>query len=467
MNSIKSSDTDAHWMRQALAQAQAAAQAGEVPVGAVVVRGGEVIATGRNAPVQGQDPTAHAEIMALRAAAQRLGNYRLEGCTLYVTLEPCAMCSGAMLHARVPRVVFGAADPKTGAAGSVVDLFSSPQLNHQTQVQGGVLADECAALLAAFFRERRSQHRAEARAAHPLRDDALRTPDACFAHLPGYPWPPHYVSDLPALAGLRLHYLDEGPQDAPITWLCLHGNPAWSYLYRRMLPVFTAAGHRVVAPDLIGFGRSDKPKKASFHTFDGHRQVLLELVERLDLQRVVLVVQDWGGILGLTLPMALPERFAGLLAMNTLLATGDVPLSQGFLDWRQMCADKPLFGVGRLLGRGNPHLGVDECAAYDAPFPDAGHRAALRAFPAMVPDQPQAPGAALSRAARDFWRTDWAGRSLLFVGAQDPVLGTPVMAQLQQTVRGCPPPVVLPQAGHFVQEHGEAIARQAVEYFRL
>lgn len=464
---MSSSETDAHWMRQALAQAQAAGQAGEVPVGAVVVRGGEVIATGRNAPVQGHDPTAHAEIVALRAAAQRLGNYRLDGCTLYVTLEPCAMCSGAMLHARVPRVVFGAADPKTGAAGSVVDLFASPQLNHQTQVQGGVLADECAALLAAFFRERRSQQRADARAAHPLRDDALRTPDACFAHLPGYPWPPHYVSDLPALAGLRLHYLDEGPQDAPITWLCLHGNPAWSYLYRRMLPVFTAAGHRVVAPDLIGFGRSDKPKKTSFHTFDGHRQVLLELVERLDLQRVVLVVQDWGGILGLTLPMALPGRFVGLLAMNTLLATGDVPLSQGFLDWRQMCADKPLFGVGRLLGRGNPHLGVDECAAYDAPFPDAGHRAALRAFPAMVPDHPQAPGAALSRAARDFWRTDWAGRSLLFVGAQDPVLGTPVMAQLQQTVRGCPPPVVLPQAGHFVQEHGEAIARQAVEYFRL
>ena len=464
---MKNSETDAYWMRQALAQAQAAGQAGEVPVGAVVVRGGEVIATGRNAPVQGHDPTAHAEIVALRAAAQRLGNYRLEGCTLYVTLEPCAMCSGAMLHARVPRVVFGAKDPKTGAAGSVVDLFASPQLNHQTQVQGGVLADECAALLAAFFRERRSQHRADARAAHPLRDDALRTPDACFAHLPGYPWPPHYLSDLPALAGLRLHYLDEGPQDAPITWLCLHGNPAWSYLYRRMLPVFTAAGHRVVAPDLIGFGRSDKPKKTSFHTFDGHRQVLLELVERLDLQRVVLVVQDWGGILGLTLPMALPERFAGLLAMNTLLATGDVPLSQGFLDWRQMCADKPLFGVGRLLGRGNPHLGVDECAAYDAPFRDAGHRAALRAFPAMVPDHPQAPGAALSRAARDFWRTDWAGRSLLFVGAQDPVLGTPVMAQLQQTVRGCPPPVVLPQAGHFVQEHGEAIARQAVEYFRL
>ena len=151
---MSSSETDAHWMRQALAQAQAAGQAGEVPVGAVVVRGGEVIATGRNAPVQGHDPTAHAEIMALRAAAQRLGNYRLEGCTLYVTLEPCAMCSGAMLHARVPRVVFGAADPKTGAAGSVVDLFASRQLNHQTQVQGGHCSSCVIRFLHPFWRRR-------------------------------------------------------------------------------------------------------------------------------------------------------------------------------------------------------------------------------------------------------------------------------------------------------------------------
>jgi tRNA(adenine34) deaminase len=275
------------------------------------------------------------------------------------------------------------------------------------------------------------------------------------------------VSDLPALAGLRLHYLDEGPQGAPLTWLCLHGNPAWSYLYRHMLPVFTAAGHRVVAPDLIGFGRSDKPKKEGAHSFAWHRQVLLELVERLDLQNVVLVAQDWGGILGLTLPMALPGRFTGLLAMNTLLATGDVPLPQGFLDWRAMCADKPLYGVGRLLARGNPHLGAAECAAYDAPFPDAGHRAALRAFPRLVPDHPEAPGAALARAARDFWQNAWTGRSLFFVGARDPVLGVPAMEQLRQTVRGAPPLVVLPQAGHFVQEHGVAVARQAVEYFRL
>ena len=456
---------DEHWMRQALAQAQAAALAGEVPVGAVVVKDGQVIATGRNAPVQGHDPTAHAEIVALRAAAQLLGNYRLDGCTLYVTLEPCAMCSGAMLHARVPRVVFGATDPKTGAAGSVLNLFGHAAINHQTQVQGGVLAHECGALLSAFFRRRRAQQRAEALAQHPLRDDALRTPEAAFAHLPDYPWAPHYLSDLPSLAGLRMHYLDEGPVQAPHTWLCLHGDPAWSYLYRHMLPVFLAAGDRVVAPDLIGFGKSDKPKKDGFHHFAWHRQVLLELIDRLDLHNIVLVVQGGGGMLGLTLPMAMPGRFAGLLAMNTWLATGDAPLPPGLVQWRALCAQKPLFGVGRLLARGNPHLRQGECAAYDAPFPDRGYRAALRAFSMRVPDQPDAEGADASRAARSFWQHDWQGRSLAVAGAQDPVFGLPVVQALQRGIRGCPPPIVLPQAGHFVPEQGQALAAQAVEYF--
>lgn len=375
------------------------------------------------------------------------------------------MCSGAMLHSRLARVVYGATEPKTGAAGSVLDLFAHTAINHQTQVQGGVLAPECSALLTGFFGARRSQQRADALARHPLRDDALRTSDAAFADLPGYPWSPQYVSDLPSLAGLRLHYLDEGPRDAPRTWLCLHGNPAWSYLYRHMLPVWLAAGDRVVAPDLIGFGKSDKPKKEAVHQFEWHRQVLLELVERLNLQRTVLVVQDWGGILGLTLPMDCPERFGGLLVMNTLLATGDVPLPQGFVDWRAMCRDKPLFGVGRLLARGNPQLSAAECAAYDAPFPDKGYRAALRAFPERVPAGPGDPGAALSRQARDFWRQQWQGRSLMAVGAQDPVLGPATMRALRADIRGCPDPIVLPQAGHFVQEHGRGIAERAVEYF--
>jgi len=463
--------TDEQGMGLAMEQARLAAAAGEVPVGAVVVKNGQVIAIGRNAPITSQDPTAHAEVVALREAARLLGNYRLEGCTLFVTLEPCAMCSGAMLHARVDRVVFGAADPRTGVAGSVLNLFDNTRLNHQTQVTGGVLAEECGQLLKDFFKPLRINP-------DPVREDALRTPDAAFAHLPDYPWPPHYVSDLPSIAGLRMHYLDEGPADltsnaaagqtseAPITWLCLHGNPAWSYLYRKMIPVWLAAGHRVVAPDLIGFGKSDKPKKDSFHKFDTHRQSLLELIERLDLQRVVLVVQDWGGILGLTLPMQTPQRYMGLLAMNTTLATGEAPLSAGFLAWRDWCQSQPQFDVGKLFLRGNPNLSAAEAAAYNAPFIDKGYRAALRAFPPMVPEHLDSEGAAISRQARDFWQNQWQGQSLMAIGLQDPVLGEPVMRVLQSQIRDCPEPMRLPQAGHFVQEQGRAIAEAAVRHFR-
>jgi tRNA(adenine34) deaminase len=455
--------SDAHFMGLALEQARLAAAAGEVPVGAVVVRDGQVVGTGRNAPVGSADPTAHAEIVALRAAAQTIGNYRLEGCDLYVTLEPCAMCAGAMLHARLRRVVFGATDPKTGAAGSVVDLFANRRLNHRTRLVSGVEAGECGTLLSAFFRSRREESRA---AGDALREDALRTPDERFEGLPDYRWAPRYVSDLPSLAGLRLHYLDEGPREAPRTWLCLHGNPSWSYLYRRMIPVFLAAGDRVVAPDLIGFGRSDKPKKEAAHSFSWHREVLLELVERLDLRQVVLVVQDWGGLLGLTLPMAAPDRYAGLLVMNTMLGTGDHPLGPGFLAWREMCAKNPGFDIGRLFARGNPHLTAAECAAYDAPFPDRGHRAALRAFPPMVPDHPDADGAAVSRQARDFWAHRWNGRTMMAIGMQDPVLGPATMPALRAGLRGCPEPMQVDEAGHFVPEHGGRIAQAAVGYFR-
>lgn len=149
--------------------------------------------------------------------------------------------------------------------------------------------------------------------------------------------------------------------------------------------------------------------------------------------------------------------------MNTMLATGDLPLTPGFLAWRAMCAKNPEFDVARLFARGNPQMTEPECAAYMAPFPDAGHRAALRAFAPMVPEFEDSDGAALSRAAREFWRTQWRGKSFMAIGAQDPVLGVPVMRMLQQTVRGCPEPLVLQQAGHFVQEHGAVIAEAAVQ----
>ena len=375
------------------------------------------------------------------------------------------MCAGAILNARLRRVVYGARDPKAGAAGSVLDLFARPEINHQTEAsQGEQLLPECSKLLQDFFRHRRQEKRMDQT---PLREDALRTPDARFEGLPGYPWEPHYLSELPTLGGLRMHYLDEGGTGQS-TYLCLHGNPSWSYIYRKMIPIFLAADAgqaRVVAPDMVGFGKSDKPKKDDFHSFDWHRKVLLEFVERLDLRNIVLVVQDWGGLLGLTLPMEAPERYRGLVVMNTTLATGEFPLSPGFLAWRDMCARNPEFDVGRLLSRGNPQMSPAECAAYNAPFPDSGHRAALRAFAPMVPETRHSPGAAVSRWARDFLQQRWTGRSMMAVGMQDPVLGLGVMKTLREWIRGCPEPMLLAEAGHFVQEHGEVVAAEAVRRF--
>jgi haloalkane dehalogenase len=291
--------------------------------------------------------------------------------------------------------------------------------------------------------------------------EALRTDDQRFANLPGYPFAPRYQDTLSGFEGLRLHYLDEN-QDAPLTFLCLHGQPTWSYLYRRMIALFTAAGHRVVAPDFFGFGRSDKPIDESVYTFDFHRDTLKQLIASLDLKNIVMVCQDWGGILGLTLPMDLPERFVGLLVMNTMLGTGAAP-PQSFLDWRSYSNRTPDMNVGRLVKRGCKHLTDAEAEAYNAPFPDADYKAGVRRFPNLVPTAPGDPGAEISRRAKEWLQAEWSGKSLVAIGLQDPVLSPDSMRQLASGIRGCPPALEFPDAGHFVQEWGEEIARFALE----
>ena len=293
--------------------------------------------------------------------------------------------------------------------------------------------------------------------------EAVRTPDARFADLPDYPWSPHYVDDLPGFEGLRMHYLDEGPRGAAPTFLCLHGEPTWSYLYRKMIPVFVAAGGRVVAPDWFGFGRSDKPVDRDVYTFHFHRDSALRLVERLDLRDVTLVCQDWGGLIGLTLPVDRPDLIARLLVMNTALAVGTSP-GAGFEQWRDFVASNPDFDVGRLMRRSVPSLSDAEVAAYDAPFPDATSKAGVVTFPAIVPTSPDMPGAAVSRKALRWWQA-FEGPSFMAVGAQDPVLGLPVMRALRKAIRGCPEPMVLEDAGHFVQEAGDRVANAALEAF--
>ena len=292
--------------------------------------------------------------------------------------------------------------------------------------------------------------------------DALRTPDDRFADLPGYAFAPHYLDDLRGYGGLRLHYLDEGPPEAKEVFLCLHGQPTWSYLYRKFIPFVVTAGHRVFAPDYFGFGRSDKPVADAVYTFDFHRNALIALIERLGLTNITLVCQDWGGLLGLTLPMDMPERFGKLLVMNTALGTGDRPLGDGFIAWRAWCAANPDMAVAKLMARACPPLSPAEAAAYEAPYPDIRYKAGLRRFPQLVPDNPGADGAALSRRARDWWQNEWTGKSCMVIGMTDPVLGPPVMRALAQIIRRCPAPIEIAEAGHFVQEWADSFAPQAL-----
>lgn len=331
---------DAHWMQLALQEAQLAAQEGEVPVGAVVVRHGQLLATGRNASIRQNDPTAHAEVVALRAAAQVVGNYRLDDATLYVTLEPCPMCAGALLHARVGRVVFAAADPKTGAAGSVLNLFSHPALNHQTQLDQGVLADACAQELKQFFQVRRTNP-------SPLRDDALRTPDSAFVGLSDCPAVGFFTLARGAFAGLRMAYTATGSFDLPTGWLLLHGANDWRYVWRHMLPALASLGHTVLAPDLIGYGQSDKPKKASAHSLQAHTDGLLEWIDTYPAKRWVILCDNSMLILAEQLKR-LDSRIAQII--ETVLHEEELAAK-----------------------------------ARSAPFPDRGHQAApaaLQAWPA-------------------------------------------------------------------------------------
>ena len=296
--------------------------------------------------------------------------------------------------------------------------------------------------------------------------EAKRTPEDRFAAIPDFDFPVCYVDDLPGYEGLRSAYIDAGPADADRVFLCQHGEPSWSFLYRRMIPVFLETGARVICPDFLGFGRSDKPVNQADYSFDFHRNWLIALVERLDLKNITLVVQDWGGLIGLTLPVVpgMADRIARLIVMNTGIGTGASP-GPGFMMWKAYAASTPDLPIGALIARGTPHLTAAEIAAYDAPYPDASYKAGAQIFPSLVPIEPDMAGAAIGRAAAEFWSQRWAGPSFMAVGAADPVLGPPQMEALRKQIRGCPPPMMIEDGGHFVQEWGEPIARAAIAAF--
>jgi haloalkane dehalogenase len=284
--------------------------------------------------------------------------------------------------------------------------------------------------------------------------EALRTPDERFAGLTDWPYEPHYVE---VGDGLRMAYVDEGPRDAdPV--LLLHGEPSWSYLYRKMIPPLVEAGHRVVAPDLIGFGRSDKPAAREDYTYARHLGWLAGLVTgHLDLRDAILFGQDWGGLLGLRLVAEHPDRFAAVVASNTFLPTGDRPLGEGFERWRAFSQQTPDFPVGAIVDGGTVRdLSPEEIAAYDAPFPDDAHKAAARQFPALVPATPEDPAAPANRAAWEILQR-WDKPFVCAFGDRDPVTQG-ADAVLRKLIPGAEgqPHVTLEGAGHFSQEDAGA-----------
>jgi haloalkane dehalogenase len=285
----------------------------------------------------------------------------------------------------------------------------------------------------------------------------FRTPDSRFEGLPDFPFEPHYLDQ----DGLRMHYLDEGAGE-PV--LCLHGEPTWSFLYRKMIPALAGVG-RVVAPDYFGFGRSDKPTDVGWYSFDRHYGSILRLVEELDLRKLTLVVQDWGGPIGLRLAVEQPERVERLVIMNTLVGGGRPP-SETWLRFRDLVrAAGGNFQPGRLIRRTAVRGLTDEVvAAYDAPFPVPESKAGALAFPEHVPTEPEHPNTAPLMAIRDALRT-WEKPALVLFGDSDPIFAPRVAERIAELIPGALPAELIPNAGHFVQEDaGEEAAARIVEF---
>jgi haloalkane dehalogenase len=282
----------------------------------------------------------------------------------------------------------------------------------------------------------------------------LRTADERFVDLPGYPFAPNFVDVSDREGGtLRVHYLDEGPRDGAIV-LCMHGEPSWSYLYRKMIPLLVAAGHRVIVPDLVGFGKSDKPTLHSDYTYARHVAWMQEaIIDHLDLRNATLFGQDWGGLIGLRLVAENPDRFDRVVIGNTGLPTGEARPSSAFMAWQKFSQTTPVFDVGALIGMATiTELSPAEIAAYDAPFPDDSYKEGARIFPSLVPIQPDDPAAEANKAAWEVFK-QWTKPLITCFSDSDPVTagGDAPFRELVPGAQG-QPHVTVATAHHFFQE---------------
>jgi haloalkane dehalogenase len=295
----------------------------------------------------------------------------------------------------------------------------------------------------------------------------LRTPDTCFANLPDFPYTPHYteLSGPTGSAPLRVAFIDEGPRDGP-TVLLMHGEPTWSFLYRKMIPVLVAAGCRVVVPDLVGFGRSDKPARKSDYSYFNHVQWMSAWMEANDLRDITLFCQDWGSLIGLRMVAEAPERFARIALANGGLPTGTEPLPRAFKIWRAFSQFSPWFPIGRIVKSGCVHgLTPNEVAAYDAPYPSARYKIAARLFPKFVPSTPDDPERQNNERAWDMFK-HWDKPFLTLFSNRDPVTrgGYKVWQQQVPGAQG-QPHAITRNAGHFLQEDKGVEVAQALVAF--
>ena len=295
----------------------------------------------------------------------------------------------------------------------------------------------------------------------------LRTPDDRFKDLPGFPFEPHYSEIVDAdLGRLRIHYVDEGPALGPVV-LCLHGEPTWSYLYRKMIPIFAAAGFRTLAPDLIGFGRSDKPAERSDYTYAKHVRWMKDWLVSMGLCDVTLLGQDWGGLIGLRMAAEVPERFARISLSNTALPTGDHAINKAFRRWRDFSQEDPEFDAGyivNLFDRGD--LTEGEVEAYRAPFPTEEYKAGARQFPMLVPTRPDDPAVPANRAA---WKVlaEWHKPMLMCFSDADPIMAGGEKPFLKRVPGAKNQPHVTLKGRHFIQEEdGERWARVVVAWMQ-
>lgn len=297
----------------------------------------------------------------------------------------------------------------------------------------------------------------------PKVTDFLRTPDDCFNGLPDFAYTPHYTQ----VGGLRVAHIDEGPRDAPVV-LLMHGEPTWSFLYRKMIPVLVAAGFRVVTPDLVGFGRSDKPARPSDYSYANHVRWMNAWLAANDLRRITLFCQDWGSLIGLRMVVDAPQRFDRIVLANGGLPTGTSPIPFAFKVWRAFARFSPWFPIGRIVKAGCAQgLTPQELAAYDAPFPTRRHRIAARLFPGFVPTRPDDPERENNERAWEFFKR-WDKPFLTLFSNRDPVTrgGHRIWQQLVPGAQG-QPHAVTRGAGHFLQEDkGAEVAQAIVDFIR-